>query len=264
MPGSRSRGCFAPSHWDTDLRTSGTRYCTHLAGRAILVGSPHGSRYGVACVGPLPAYVGGVDTAAGVALALGAASFVVRVLIVAQRHLLLAGQRQADPVLHLQRLHAGHPDCLIFFCLRVSVVLHFSSYMVQTGEGAQRRGAVFSLAVPRRTCKVESSATYRYRRPADRPAPPASLPVVSLAVVPMDHGCAEDHAGQPATLATPPVIAARAHVEPPRSVPRWIGCRDLPACCRIQRAPRHERRGGPDAHPGRAVSFPGFARPAYA
>ena len=75
--------------------------------------------------GEVPAIVGSIDTVAGLAIAAGAAYFLVQSLPAGQAAAALAGSSQADPLLHLHRLRAGAADRRLLRARRAAPLLQF-------------------------------------------------------------------------------------------------------------------------------------------
>ena len=265
-PGLRSRGLAPPRH-----RRQGVRHALlhTLAGRAILVGlAARTIVYGIGLVlGPLPAFVGVIDTVAGIALAAGAASFVVRLLIVAQRHLLW---RVRDKLI-LSYIFIGFTPVLLiatFFLLCGFLLFYnFSSYMVQSRLKALGDEARF----------LARSTVQEIQGRGERDVPDivgrrqagaaGEFAGVSFAVVPMDRACADTTAPQAAVAAgaAPTIAGPWSHVEPPRSVPRWIDCSGFAGLLAYSTRTAGTTGEGDHTHIlVRAVAFPNSSRPAYA
>ena len=225
-----------------------------LAGRAILAGlAARIVIYGIGLlIGPLPALLGVVDTVAGMALAAGAASFVVRLLIVAQRHLLW---RVRDKLI-LSYIFIGFTPVLLiasFFLLCGFLLFYnFSSYMVQNRLKALGDEARF-LA---RSTGAGDPGPAPSRDAADiiarrQGGAAGEFAGVSFAVVPMDRSLCRYH-GRPGRAATaaPAIAGPWSHVEPPRSVPRWIDCSGFAGLLAYSTpAGGDDSRGRTDAHP---------------
>ncbi len=198
-----------------------------LPGRAIVIGLV--ARlvvYGLGLFGIAPAFLGIIDTAAGVALAVGAAYFVFRLLVIAKRRLLWRVRRK----LMLSYIFIGLvPATLIvtFFVLcGLLLFFNFSSYLVRTRLGAMEDRARFlaastALEIQRAGGQGVAGILARRQEMAAGESPDASL-----ALVPIDRPCAQTGRGAAATSATaaPATAGPWAHVEPPRTVPSWIDC----------------------------------------
>src|SRR5438034_1182771 len=185
-----------------------------------------------ATVGPLVAAFNVIDTVAGVAIAVGAAYFIVRLFIAAKRRLLWRVRRK----LILSYIFVGFiPAILIVaFFLLVGFLLfnNLSSYLVQSrlralSEEAKLVAQSTALEIQRAGGRDVAGIVARRQTNVL-----AQFPGVSLAVVPYARACADDAdrsgaASQPASeRAESRVVAAGpwAHVQPPRSIPAWIGC----------------------------------------
>jgi sigma-B regulation protein RsbU (phosphoserine phosphatase) len=274
MPGPRARGLTLSPSRD---RRQGVRHALlhTLPGRAIVIGLV--ARlvvYGVGLVlGTAPSFLGVIDTAASVALALGAAYFVVRLLVAAQRRLLWRVRRK----LILSYIFVGFiPAILIvaFFLLCGFLLFYnFSAYLVQSRLRALADEARFlaqSTALEIQRGGGRDVADIIGRRQASAAG---EFTGVSFAVVRMDRACADTSKGSTSGVAggMPTVAGPWSHAEPPAVVPRWIGCPGFagvlaystarPASpAAAQAAPRLE-----DTHMlVRAALFPDSPRPGYA
>ncbi|MEP7304518.1 MAG: PP2C family protein-serine/threonine phosphatase [Acidobacteriota bacterium] len=239
-----------------------------LAGRAIVAGlAVRILVYGAGLLwGPLPAFAGVVDTVAGVALAAGAASFVVRLLIVARRHLLW---RVRDKLI-LSYIFIGFTPVLLiaaFFLLCGFLLFYnFSSYMVQNrlkALGDEARFLARSTVQEIQSGDERDLADLVGRRQLGAAGEFAG---VSIAVVPVDRACADSVARRPsaASAAVPAVAGPWSHVQPPRSMPRWIDCSGFAGVLAYS-TPLAAAAAGEDTHIlVRAVAFSTTSKPAYA
>jgi serine phosphatase RsbU (regulator of sigma subunit) len=217
-----------------------------LPGRAIVLGSV--IKIGLAplriVLGATPAFLGVIDTVAGIAVAAGLAWFVFRLLVLAKRRLLWRVRRK----LILSYIFIGFvPAILIgaFFVLcGLLLFYNFSSYLVQTQlrelEG-QARFLASSAAIEIQRAGAREAAAIVQRKQANGATQYESL---SIAVVPVGRSCAsrststvESHtrpaavpdsssripgakSQMPNSLTAGPWL----HVDPPAAIPAWIGC----------------------------------------
>jgi serine phosphatase RsbU (regulator of sigma subunit) len=274
MPGPRARGLAVSPSRD---RQQGVRHALlhTLPGRAIVIGLVARLLvYGLGMlIGSASGVLGVVDTAAGVALAVGAAYFVVRLMVAAKRRLLWRVRRK----LILSYFCIGFiPAILIvmFFLLCGYLLFYnFSAYLVQSRLRALADQARFlaqstALEIQRGTGSgVASIISTRQANAA------AELPGVSIAVVGIDRACADtamDRASGTST-ATVSVAGPWSHAEPPATVPRWIDCSGFAGVLAYS-TPRPETQA--DSAAGtraedthiliRAAAFPDSPRPGYA
>ncbi len=204
---------------------------------------------------------------AGVALAAGAASFVVRLLIVAQRHLLW---RVRDKLI-LSYIFIGFTPVLLiasFFLLCGFLLFYnFSSYMVQNRLKALGDEARFLARSTVQEIQGRSEREVREIVGRRQGGAAGEFAGVSFAVVPMDRACADTAPGR---LRSRPVRRRRSRARGRTSSLRAASrdgstVRDLPACWRTQRRPPGRR-----ATANRRTSscarwrFPTSSRPVYA
>lgn len=222
--------------------------------------------YGAAAVlGSLPTFLGVVDTVAGVALALGAAYFAFRLLVVAKRRLLWRVRRK----LILSYIFIGFiPVILIasFFLLCGFLLFYnFSSYMVQNQLQALSDEARFlarSTALEIQRGGGRDVAAIIGRRQAEVAG---ALVDVSVAVVPMGRACAETGTAVPDPSGPSVVAGPWRHADAPRSLPGWMDCSGF-AGVLAYAVPTAARAGGAAAETHlliRAAAFPDSARPGY-
>jgi sigma-B regulation protein RsbU (phosphoserine phosphatase) len=274
MPGPRARGL--PVSTSRDRRQGVQHALLHtLPGRAIVIGLV--ARLGVYALalllGSAPPFLRVIDTAAGVALAVGAAYFVVRLLVAAKRRLLWRVRRK----LILSYFCIGFiPSILIvlFFLLCGYLLFYnFSAYLVQSRLRALADEARFlaqstALEIQRGGGPgVPDLIATRQARAAPE------FPGVSIAVVRMDRACA-DTATAPArgvAADTSAVAGPWSHVAPPLTVPRWIDCSGFAgmfAYSRPRPATQADAAAGTRAEDAhillRATAFPDSPRPGYA
>jgi sigma-B regulation protein RsbU (phosphoserine phosphatase) len=274
MPGPRARGLTVSPSRD---RRQGVRHALlhTLPGRAIVIGLVarlivYG--FGLLIV-PAPAFLRVIDTAAGVALAVGAAYFIVRLLMAAQRRLLWRVRRK----LMISYIFIGlFPALLIvaFFLLCGYLLFYnFSSYLVQSRLHALADEARF----------LAQSTALEIQRGGGRDVPDiiarrqanaaAEFTGVSIAVVRIDRACAGTASpGLPAAVVGAPSVAGPwSHTEPPATLPGWIDCRGFAGVLAYSTA---RPATGTDAAAGtraedahilvRAAAFPDSPRPGYA
>jgi sigma-B regulation protein RsbU (phosphoserine phosphatase) len=221
-----------------------------------------------AAAGPLPPAFGVLDTTAGIAIAVGAAYFVVRLFIAAKRRLLWRVRRK----LILSYIFVGFiPAILIVaFFLLVGLLLfnNLSTYLVQSRLRALSDEAKFlaqstALEIQRGGGRDVSGILARRQASAV-----AQFPGVSLAVVPYDGECADDGAS---TSTAPPdgradprpvTVGPWAHLRPPRTLPAWIHCAGFGG---VLAYAHPTERGEDEVHlVVRGVAFPESPRPGYA
>jgi len=237
-----------------------------LAGRAIVAGlAVRILIYGAGLIwGPLPAFAGAVDTVAGVSLAAGAASFVVRLLIVAQRHLLW---RVRDKLI-LSYIFIGFTPALLiasFFLLCGFLLFYnFSSYMVQNrlkALGDEARFLARSTVQEIQSGDGRDLADIVGRR---QRAAVGEFAGLSVAVAPVDRACPDSAAGRAAGAghAAPTSAGPWSHVPPPRSIPDWIDCSGFAGVLAYSTP---SDAAGEETHIlVRAVAFSSTAKPTYA
>ncbi|MHB8532903.1 MAG: PP2C family protein-serine/threonine phosphatase [Solirubrobacteraceae bacterium] len=201
-----------------------------LPGRAIVIGLA--IKLLVFAAGELwggaPAFLSVVDTVAALAVASGAAYFLFRLVVLAQRRLLWRVRRK----LILSYIFIGFiPAILIvaFFLLcGLLLFYNFSSYLVQTRLHALSEQANFfaqSTALEIQRSGGNDVAGIISRKQANASA---EYPGISLAVVPVVRACSPASSGAPPpnpSLPWAPAIAGPwAHVVAPAEVPSWISC----------------------------------------
>ncbi|MCC7417870.1 MAG: PP2C family protein-serine/threonine phosphatase [Acidobacteria bacterium] len=251
-----------------------------LPGRAIVIGAAIKlvDLVVVSAAGGLPAFLAVVDTVAGIAIALGAGAFLLRLFVLAKRRLLWRVRRK----LILSYVFIGFvPAILIvgFFLLCGFLLFYnFSSFLIQSrvrALGDQARFLAQSAAVEIERAGAGSAAAIVERR---QEMASREIPGVSMAVVPAARRCAAAAGGPAAAAAGTTASVARAaaeapitagawdHVAPPSGVPAWIGCDGFAgvlAYAHRSAAPAGASAG--DTHMlVRAVAFPDVPDPAYA
>ena len=203
-----------------------------LPGRAIVVGVA--IKFAVFAVrlvgGTVPAFVSVVDTVAGLAIAAGAVYFLIQLFLLARRRLLWRVRRK----LILSYIFIAFVPAIlivVFFVLGALLLFfNFSSYLVQ--------GEVRSLN--ERVRLAATSAALEIQRDGGREAQDTlnrlqgglqtEFPGASAAVVPVARACASRPSDpkSSASASRAQISELRAgpwmHVDPPTSVPTWIGC----------------------------------------
>jgi len=208
----------------------------------------------------VPTLVGVVDSVAGLAIAGGAAYVLFRLFLLARRRLLWRVRRK----LILSYIFIGFvPAILIvaFFVLGALLLFfNFSSYLVQAEVRSLDDQARF----------LATSAALEIQQGGGRDVPAlltrkrqgvqSEFPGSSLAVVPVDRRCAATGGGTDAAvlpLTRPVTEGPWSHIDPPTSVPRWIGCEGFSGLLAYSR--------GEDTYMFvRAVAFPDSPTPGYA
>ena len=210
-----------------------------LPGRAIVIGLAAKVIVLVAArlAGTLPPLLGVVDTVAGLAMGAGAIYFAVRWIADAKRRLLWRVRRK----LILSYIFIGFVPALLiaaFFLLGgLLLFFNFSSYLVQTElQRIQDRAryVASTTGIELRRVPLRDVPVALARR---QQAVEARFPGASLAVVPLDRECARTPApGRPSVERMPVVAGSWAHVEPPRTIPDWIGCEGFTGLMAFTRA----------------------------
>ena len=170
-----------------------------LPGRAIVVGLA--IKLAVlalgAALGGVPAFFGVVDTVAALAVAGGAAYFLVPAVRAGEAPAAVARAAQADPLLHLHRVRAGDPLIVVFFLLCGFLLFYnFSSYLVQSRLRALSDEARFlaqSTALEIQRAGGRDVAAIVAARQANASQ---EFPGISLAVVPVGRPCADRQRGR--------------------------------------------------------------------
>ncbi len=245
-----------------------------LPGRAIVLGLV--ARLVVYIVGVVlgsaPPLFGVIDTAASVALAIGAGYFVFRLLVTAKRRLLWRVRRK----LILSYIFIGFIPALLivaFFLLSGFLLFYnFSSYLVQSRLRALADESRFLAQSTAREIQYGGGRDVAGVVGRRQAAAEGELPGLSIAVVPMSRACADTTtAGASAAAGAAPVVAgAWSHVEPPGRVPGWIDCSGFSGTLaytsqRADPAGAADRAGRSDTHIlVRAAAFPDSPRPGYA
>jgi sigma-B regulation protein RsbU (phosphoserine phosphatase) len=244
-----------------------------LPGRAIVIGIVLRVAVYIAglFLGTLPGFLSVIDTAAGLALAIGAVYFLFKLIVLAKRHLLWRVRRK----LMLSYVFVGFfPATLIvvFFLLCGFLLFYnFSSYLVQghlRGLGDQAKSLAEGTALEIQRSGGSDVAGIVERRQANATG---EFTGVSIAVVPAGRTCASSPI-EGLTTAPARVVTAGpwAHVVPPGTIPSWIDCGGVAGVEAY--SPPADDVGRVDAvSPDlrvdilvRAVAFPDVRRPGYA
>jgi len=244
------------------------QYLLHtLPGRAIIIGAAIKLLVWLVrgISGSVPAFLGVVDTVAGLAIAAGAAYFTFRLIVLAQRRLLWRVRRK----LILSYIFVGFVPALLivaFFLLCGFLLFYnFSSYLVQSRLrtlGDRARFIAQSTALEIQRAGGRDVAGILARRQS---AQAEDLPELSMAVVPAHRTCAGSAEGKP-TLSDSTVVPAGPwrHVDPPREIAGWIPCSGFSGVL----AYSHRKAADTvdeDTHlVVRGVGFPDTAHPSYA
>jgi sigma-B regulation protein RsbU (phosphoserine phosphatase) len=240
-----------------------------LPGRAIVIGIV--LRVGVYAAGlvfgTVPAFLDVIDTAAGLALAVGAAYVLFKVVVLGKRHLLWRVRRK----LMLSYVFVGFfPATLIvvFFLLCGFLLFYnFSSYLVQShlrGLADQTRFLAQSTALEIQRAAGHDTPAIIERRQGNAAA---ELSGLSLAVVPTDRTCAGRSGSTVATAPAPGRLVTAgpwAHVTPPATIPSWIDCSGVTGV-EAYSAPADDAGSDPRTEVLlRAVAFPDVRQPGFA
>ena len=245
-----------------------------LPGRAIVLGLV--ARLVVYIVGVVlgsaPPVFGVIDTAASVALAIGAGYFVFRLLVTAKRRLLWRVRRK----LILSYIFIGFIPALLivaFFLLSGFLLFYnFSSYLVQSRLRALADESRFLAQSTAREIQYGGGRDVAGVVGRRQAAAEGELPGLSIAVVPMSRACADTTAAAGAS-ATAGRAGGRGRLEPygaARRVPGWIDCSGFSGTLaytsqRAGPAGNGDPAGRSDTHIlVRAAAFPDSPRPGYA
>ena len=241
-----------------------------LPGRAIVVGVAVKLFVFAWRLGGLgvPSFVSVIDTVAGIAIAAGAAYFLVQLVLLARRRLLWRVRRK----LILSYIFIGFvPAALIvvFFLLGALLLFfNFSSYLVQAEVGSLddrvRLAATTAVLETQRDRRLQGTLARTQSRLQ------TEFPGSSIALVPVARTCpSQAPALRPegslfASDSRPAASELRAgpwaHVDPPASIPEWIDCGGFAG---LLAASRSEPSGGSTRMFVRAVAFPESTMPGY-
>ncbi len=235
-----------------------------LPGRAIVIGIVlRLSVYAAGlALGTVPPFLSVIDTAAGLALAVGAVYVVGKLVVLGKRHLLWRVRRK----LMLSYVFVGFfPATLIvvFFLLCGFLLFYnFSSYLVQShlrGLADQASFLAQGTALEIQRADGRDIPGIIERRQANATGEMAG---VSIAVVPADRTCA----GRSGQTASPPRLFTAgpwAHVSAPAAIPKWIECAGVSGV-EAYTSPDPGASGGRTDVLLRAVAFPDAGHPGYA
>ena len=224
----------------------------------------------------MPAFVGVIDTVAGLAIAAGADVLSRPAVSSRQAPSAVARPSQADPFLHLHRLRAGDPHRGVLRARRAAPVLQ-----LQLVPGADRsRDRSTNVCGSRRP-----APRWRFSGTADgtfggtlgrmQAGLQSQFPGSSIAVVPAARTCPQAGNSRLSPLSSQEssrnselrvkgselVAGPWSHVEPPASVPAWIGCEGFEG---LLAASHHEPSGDVTRMFVRGVAFPDSPMPGYA
>ena len=258
-----------------------------LPGRALVVGAAIRLLAWLAqlAVGrtPLTDAIGTVGT---LALLAGITVFAARLIGLARRRLLWRVRRK----LILSFIFVGLVPALliiVFFALcGVLLFSSISSYVVETrlrglAEQAQFLAQTTAIELSRASARADLAERLERKQAALE----SRFPEASLALVPVSRTCASDAPGVPVApdLQIPIAVGTWPHLDPPATVPEWVGCSgfsglmaywvDPPAPGADSGRPQEPRTGDADGPAGtgghvrlfvRAVAFPSSPAPRYA
>jgi sigma-B regulation protein RsbU (phosphoserine phosphatase) len=247
-----------------------------LPGRAIVVGVA--IKLAVLAVrlagAGVPAFVGVIDTVAGVAIAAGAVYFLIELFLLAKRRLLWRVRRK----LILSYIFIGFVPAIliaVFFVLGALLLLfNFSSYLLQAevrslDDRARLAATSAALEIQRDGARDARGTLSRLQSGLQ-----AEFPGVSLAVVPAARACTRGNSqlsslNSQVSSSTSELKVESAelvsgpwtHVDVPASVPAWIGCEGFAG---LLAASHRERSGDVTEMFVRGVGFPDSSMPGYA
>lgn len=241
-----------------------------LPGRAIVVGVAVKLLVFTARLGgsSVPALVAVIDTVAGLAIAAGAGYFLVQLVLLARRRLLWRVRRK----LILSYIFIGFVPAMlivVFFLLGALLLFfNFSSYLVQT-EVRSLSDRV-RLAATTAVLEIQRDRTLQDTLGRMQASLQSEFPGISIAVVPVTRACGS--ASRVRSEVPQKISELRAaaserragpwtHLDPPASVPAWIGCEGFAG---LLASSRHESSGEIAAMFVRGVAFPDSPAPGYA
>jgi sigma-B regulation protein RsbU (phosphoserine phosphatase) len=247
-----------------------------LPGRAIVVGvTVKLAVFAVRLAGAsVPAFVGVIDTVAGLAIAAGAAYFLLQLFLLAKRRLLWRVRRK----LILSYIFIGFVPAIliaVFFVLGALLLFfNFSSYLVQAevrslNDRVRLAATSAALEIQRDGARDARGTLSRLQSGLQ-----AEFPGVSLAVVPAARACTQGNS-QLSSLnsqvssstsvlkveSSELVAGPWTHVDVPASVPAWIGCEGFAG---LLAASHREPSGDVTEMFVRGVAFPDSPMPGYA
>ena len=241
-----------------------------LPGRAIVVGVAVKLLVFAARLGgrSVPALVAVIDTVAGLAIAAGATYFLVQLVLLARRRLLWRVRRK----LILSYIFIGFVPAMlivVFFLLGALLLFfNFSSYLVQT-EVRSLSDRV-RLAATTAVLEIQRDRTLQDTLGRMQASLQSEFPGVSVAVVTVTRACGSASRFRPEVPPKSPELRGAAselragpwtHLDPPASVPAWIGCEGFAG---LLASSRHESSGDVAAMFVRGVAFPDSQMPGYA
>src|SRR5262249_46049815 len=177
-----------------------------------------------AVAGGIPAFLGVVETVAGLAVAAGLSYYAFRLIVVAKRRLLWRVRRK----LILSYVFVGFVPALLLvaFALLCGFLFFYNlgSYLVRNrlevladkaGYVAQSTALEIQRAGPRDLAVIAA------RRQA---AAATEYPDASMAIVSIERSCEPGQETPSKPAGTPIVAGPWTHVEPPKTIPAWISC----------------------------------------
>jgi len=202
-----------------------------LPGRAIIVGVAVKLLVFAVRLGgrSVPALVSVIDTVAGMAIAAGAAYFLIQLVLLARSRLLWRVRRK----LILSYIFIGFVPAMlivVFFLLGALLLFfNFSSYLVQ--DEVRSLSDRVRLAATRAALEIQRDRTVPGTLGRIETGLQSEFPGVSIAVVPGARVCPQNSqpSRNPASrLEASELPGLRAgpwtHLDPPGSVPEWICC----------------------------------------
>src|SRR5262249_26806559 len=196
-----------------------------MPGRAIVVGAA--IKLAVlsvrAMLGSVPAFLGVIETVASIAVVAGLIYFLFRLGVLVKRRLLWRVRRK----MILSYIFVAFVPAILLaaFALLCGFLLfyNFSSYLVQArfkALGDQARFVAQTAALEIQRAGIRDAASILARRQAGQAA---TYPGISFVLVPITRECQGSESRIPGEFRT--VKAGPwAHVDPPPSIPAWIGC----------------------------------------
>jgi len=258
-----------------------------LPGRALVVGAAvRVFAWAAQLIAGRTPLIDAIGTVGTLALLAGIAVFAARLIALARRRLLWRVRRK----LILSFIFVGLVPVLliiVFFALcGVLLFSSISSYVVENRlRGLAEQGQSLAQTSAIELSRVSSAPELVERVERKQASLETRFPEASLAVVPVSRRCASDLRPGPAqrTIEAPVVAGPWPHLEPPTSVPAWVGCNGFsglmaywvgsPASLaelgarRTDRSTRDDRSAQPVGRVRlfvRAVAFPDGPTPQYA
>jgi len=239
-----------------------------LPGRAIVVGvAVKLVVFAVRLSGrSVPALVAVIDTVAGMAIAAGAAYFLIQLVLLARRRLLWRVRRK----LILSYIFIGFVPAIlivVFFLLGALLLFfNFSSYLVQ--DEVRSLSDRVRLAATRAVLEIQRDRTLPGTLGRIQTSLQPEFPGVSIAVVPAARACPQN--SQPSRNSASRLEASElpglragpwTHLDPPASVPAWINCEGFAGLLAFS---HDEPSGDVTEMFVRGVAFPDSSMPGYA